>query len=116
MNMEVELWPRNSFSGNIGFKFSVLCLCNVASECSIGTASCIAHGGSVQQPDAIAGFITQSRIKNIKILSYMHRNIETVKKYGAAESYTRTVFGFCEELTTLFYEIFAKVWVCAGIL
>jgi hypothetical protein len=102
--------------------FRIFCI--VFLQCGVGissgTPSCIAHGGSVQQPDAIAGFISQSMMKNIKILSYMHRNIATVdhkdKKYRTAESYTCTVFGFCEELTTLFYKIFAKVWVCAGIL
>jgi hypothetical protein len=28
---KLGLWPRNSFSGNICFKFSVLCLCSAAS-------------------------------------------------------------------------------------
>jgi hypothetical protein len=28
MNVEVGLWPRNSFSGNICFEFSVLCVCS----------------------------------------------------------------------------------------
>jgi hypothetical protein len=29
MNVEIGLWQRNSFSGNISFKFSVLFLCSV---------------------------------------------------------------------------------------
>jgi hypothetical protein len=29
MNMEIGLWPRNSFPGNICFEFSVLVLCSV---------------------------------------------------------------------------------------
>ncbi len=29
MNVELGLWPRNSFSGNIYFEFSVLCLCRL---------------------------------------------------------------------------------------
>jgi hypothetical protein len=36
---KLGLWPRNSFSGNICFKFSVLVLCSVC----IGTNSCYLH-------------------------------------------------------------------------
>jgi hypothetical protein len=41
MNVEIGLWPRNSFSVNICFKFSILVLCNVSPRtpnwCSIYT-------------------------------------------------------------------------------
>jgi hypothetical protein len=30
MNVELGLWPCNSFSGNICFQFSVLVLCSVS--------------------------------------------------------------------------------------
>jgi hypothetical protein len=56
---KLGLWPRNFFSGNICFEFSLLVLCSVC----IGTNSCYLHSFDL---------ITLPRQENMRRLRYLH--------------------------------------------